>query len=236
MSLVIYRGPSVFDPSRGIRGVLTADSANAKTGNMAQLYILDDQIAPHLAQRTGDDQSVCGDCPLRPHNSGGCYVVTFQGPLSTWRATAGLPVAGAAVIAAAVRKAGSIRLGAYGDPAALPSYITAHLIKLAAGRVTGYTHGHLRIGMAGVAHLRSACMMSCETPDQARVAHAAGWRTFRVTAAGAGNLPNEITCPSETRGATCRDCLLCRGDSIGARSITIPAHGFTKRRALQVVQ
>lgn len=240
MSLVIYRGPSCFDPTRTIRAVLTADSANSKTGNMAQLYILDDLIAPHTAQKTGDDASVCGACPLRPINKatggGGCYVVTFQGPLSTWRATAALPVAGAAVIAALVRKAGAVRLGAYGDPAALPAYVTRHLIKLTGGRATGYTHGHLVLGLAGVAHLRSACMMSVESEDQATRAHAAGWRTFRATTPNARNLPNEITCPAETRGATCRDCLLCRGDSLGARSITIPVHGFTRNSALHVVQ
>jgi hypothetical protein len=230
----------MYDPSRTIRAVLTADSANIKTGSMAQLFILDDETAPHLAQRTGADRSVCGTCPLRPvykaTGGGGCYVVTFQGPLSTWRATAGMPVAGAAVISAIVRRAGSVRLGAYGDPAAIPPYVIAHLVKLAGGKVTGYTHGASLLGMAGVEHLKSACMMSVESEDQARTAHAAGWRTFRATSPNAPNLENEITCPAETRGATCKDCLLCRGDSLGARSITIPVHGFTKSSALRVVQ
>jgi hypothetical protein len=239
VSLVIYRGPSRYDPTRTIRAVLTADSQNAKTGSMAQLFILDEETAPHVAQRTGEDFSVCGRCPLRPiykaRGGGGCYVVTFQGPLSTWRATKGLPVAGAAVIAAAVRKAGTVRLGAYGDPAALPPFVIAHLVKLARGRVTGYTHGHHVLGFEGIDHLRSCTMLSVESAAQAEAAHARGWRTFRVTAPDAINLPREITCPSETRGATCAECLLCRGDSLGARSITIPAHGFTKRAALRVV-
>jgi hypothetical protein len=240
MPLVIYRGPSAYDPSVTIRAVLTADSANVKTGSMAQLFILDDETAPHTAQKTGADRSVCGTCPLRPvykaTGGGGCYVVTFQGPLSTWRATNGLPVAGAAVISALVRKAGSVRLGAYGDPAALPPYVIAHLVRLANGKVTGYTHGHKLLGYSGIEHLRTSCMASCETEDQAERAHGYGWRTFRATSPGARNLPSEITCPAETRGATCKDCLLCRGDSLGARSITIPVHGFTKSSALRVVQ
>jgi hypothetical protein len=210
MALVIYRGPSAYDPSTTIRAVLTADSANVKTSSMAQLFILHDSVAPHVAQHSGDDAAVCGLCPLRPALGGGCYVVTLQGPLSTWRATANLPVAGAAVISALVRKAGSVRLGAYGDPAALPPYV--------------------------IAHLRTSCMASCETEDQAERAHGYGWRTFRATSPGARNLPSEITCPAETRGALCKDCLLCRGDSLGARSITIPVHGFTKSSALRVVQ
>jgi hypothetical protein len=236
MALVIYRGPSAYDPSTTIRAVLTADSANAKTGSMAQLFILHDSVPPHVAQRTTDDAAVCGLCPLRPALGGGCYVVTFQGPLSTWRATANLPVAGAAIISALVRKAGSVRLGAYGDPAALPPYVIAHLVRLANGRVTGYTHGHKLLGYSGIEHLRTSCMASCETEDQAERAHGYGWRTFRATSPGARNLPSEITCPAETRGALCKDCLLCRGDSLGARSITIPVHGYTSKRALTVVQ
>lgn len=234
-SLVIYRGPSAYAPDTNIRGVLVLRSSNRKTGGMLQLHILPDTTPPHVAQRTGADHAVCGDCPLRPAKSGGCYVVTCQGPLSTWKATRHAPVAGAAAIAAHAH-GHAIRLGAYGDPAALPPHVIAHLVRLAGGRVTGYTHGASVLGFEGISHLRSSCMMSVETAAQAREAHAAGWRTFRATAPGAPNLPNEITCPAETRGATCSDCLLCRGDSLGARSITITAHGSRSARALTVIQ
>lgn len=227
-SLVVYRGPSAYDPSATIRAVLVPHSSNGKTGDMAQLHILPDSVEPHRAQRTGEDAAVCGSCPLRPSLSGGCYVVTCQGPLSVWRATRNLPVAGAATIAATLAGR-SLRLGAYGDPAALPSFVIDHLATLAGGRVTGYTHG-----WQGAPHLQRWCMASVETATQASLAWSLGWRTFRVTSATAPRASTEIECPSE-RGVACADCLLCRGASIRARSITIPAHGFRVSRALSIV-
>ena len=228
MGLPVYIGPSAYDPSVIIRAVLVTDSANSKTGNMAQLFILHNSIAPHTAQRSGDDAAVCGECPLRPSLSGGCYVLTFQGPLSTWKATTGKPVAGAAIVAKSLRGK-TLRLGAYGDPAALPFHVIQYLARLVNGRATGYTHG-----WKSRPDLRPFCMASVETTAQAFEATSAGWRTFRVTTESAPNLPNEIACPSDV--VECASCLLCKGASSKARSITIPAHGTFIRRALTVVQ
>lgn len=66
MSLVIYRGPSAYDPAVQILAVLVTDSSNRKTGRMAQVFILRADTAPHTAQRLGLDEAVCGRCPLRP--------------------------------------------------------------------------------------------------------------------------------------------------------------------------
>jgi hypothetical protein len=223
---VVYRGPSMYDPSTIIRAVLVTESANAKTGNMAQLFILRDDTPPHVAQRTGQDSAVCGTCPLRPYLTGGCYVVTFQGPLSTWKATNGHQVTGAGQIARALHGR-TLRLGAYGDPAALPFHVIQYLVRLSRG-ATGYTHGwRMR------PDLRKYCMASVETTAGAMEATAAGWRTFRLTTENAPRLPNEILCPSER--VECAECLLCRGASLRARSITIPAHGFATSKALRVV-
>ena len=228
MSLVVYRGPSQYDPRVIIRAVLVTDSANSKTGNMSQLFILHDTVAPHVAQRTGDDSAVCGHCPLRPANSGGCYVLTFQGPLSTWKATTGRPVAGAGQVARALRGR-TLRLGAYGDPAALPVYVIQHLARLVNGKATGYTHG-----WRSRPDLARFCMASVETTHDQIEATSRGWRTFRVTTESAPQLPTEILCPSEK--VECAQCLLCRGSSLKARSVTIPAHGTFSKRALAVVQ
>lgn len=228
MAIVVYRGPSLYDPSVTIRAVLVTDSANSKTGNMGQLFILHDAIAPHIAQRSGADSAVCGSCPLRPAASGGCYVLTFQGPLSTWKATTGQAVAGAGQVARALRGK-TLRLGAYGDPAALPIHVIQHLTRLVQGRATGYTHG-----WRNRPDLRSFCMASVETTAGAIEATNAGWRTFRVTTDAAPQLASEILCPSER--VTCSQCLLCRGSSLRARSVTIPAHGAFSRRALAVVK
>ena len=90
-SFTVYRGPSQLDGAP-IRAILTRGSRNAKTGDMAQLHILVDDVAPHVATKTGADASVCGDCPQRPVNGGGCYVNVFQGPRSAWVASQGRDV------------------------------------------------------------------------------------------------------------------------------------------------
>jgi hypothetical protein len=78
-NFVIYRGPSRYDPKTQIRAVLVMHSLNVKTGDMAQIFILNEKTAPHVAVKTGEDFSVCGACPFRPALDGGCYVTTFQG-------------------------------------------------------------------------------------------------------------------------------------------------------------
>lgn len=234
-STVIYRGPSRYDAKARIRAVLCWHSSNVKTGDMVQLFILPDKVPPHEAVKTGADQSVCGACPFRPSLEGGCYVVTFQGPLSLWKATRGARVVPLAKVAGNL-KGRALRLGAYGDAAALPPALIAALVEAVGGRVTGYTHGHRLLGMEGVAHLRTSCMLSVESEDDARAAWALGWRTFRGRPAeGAPIKGAEIDCPADYRDVQCVKCGLCKGASLQARSISIPVHGFAERRALRVV-
>jgi hypothetical protein len=232
-SFVVYRGPSYLPeaaPGARIVATLTRGSKNAKTGNMAQLTILAERSAPHVAQRTGADAAVCGSCPLRPAATGGCYVNTFRSPLSTWKAAKGRGVDLQGALGYLRASGIPLRLGAYGDPAALPTTLVRALFDAAGGRVTGYTHG-----WRTRPELARYVMASCETTADARRAHLAGWRTFRATAPSASNLPGEITCPNETRGIECADCLLCAGASRPARSITIPVHGYAARKALAAV-
>jgi hypothetical protein len=40
-------------------------SANPKTGDMLQTWILRRDVAPFAAIHNGADASICGDCPLR---------------------------------------------------------------------------------------------------------------------------------------------------------------------------
>ena len=232
-SFVVYRGPSALD-GETIRVVLTRGSANRKTGDMAQLFIVRDDKAPHLAQKDGTDASVCGDCPFRPANGGGCYVVTIQGPRAMFKASEGRAVdleGARAFLAARAIESGKravLRLGAYGDPAAVPEHILRTLVAAVDGRATGYTHQWRRPEFA---FLREMCMASVESQRDTLVAWNRGWRTFRVTPNDATVLPKEIVCVNESRGVSCEDCGLCFG-GLAAKSITIPAHGFTVKRAL----
>ena len=50
--------------------ILTLKSSNRKTGNMAQVWILRQDINPVDAIATGDDESICGNCSHRKNDQG----------------------------------------------------------------------------------------------------------------------------------------------------------------------
>lgn len=232
-AFVVYRGPSAINgaPIVAILTGTSKPSANAKTGPMAQLWILSADEAPHMAQRTGADESVCGNCPMRPalapKGSPRCYVATFQGPLSTWKARRELPVDLAGAVRAVTGRA--LRLGAYGDPAAIPeSSGVVQALCASASTHTGYTH---QWRQRHAQWLRGLCMASLDAHHDVadvRAANAQGWRTFRVLSAvsaeaGLASKGPEVVCPYVTRGTQCVDCGLCSGAS-KAKSIAIAAH------------
>lgn len=228
--MIIYQGPSRLTgaPIVAILTGLDRPSSNGKTGDMPQLWILsDDGRDPFAARKAGADEAVCGDCPLR---DGRCYVNLLRGPLAIYRAyLAGRYPDGRALDADGIRAAcctrlgrpRSIRLGAYGDPAALPLDVVERLC--AASPVhTGYTHAWRRFP-----ELRPFLMASADSQADADEAHALGWRTFRVVCDGGRLADGELWCPAAPEGGatrTCATCGLCRGGSRGP-SIAIRAHG-----------
>lgn len=226
-SLVVYRGPSAYDgsPIVGIITGLIKPSDNAKTGPMAQLHILVQGEAPHVAQRTGADRGVCGDCAFRPVNVAPgafrCYVKTWRGTRGAWKANKDKPER-LRDACDALRHVRGLRLGSYGDPYALPEHVVASLVG-ASHTHTGYTHAWQR---GDASWLQPYCMASVETELDAWRAWGSGWRTFRTTTARSPRtaLPRiEVVCPHETHGTQCVDCGLCNGSST-ARSVTIPLH------------
>lgn len=66
---VVYEGASMINGAP-IVGIVTIESKNIKTGNIANLWILHAEIKPNEAVKSGDDSAVCGDCPLRDFNGG----------------------------------------------------------------------------------------------------------------------------------------------------------------------
>ena len=210
----IWRGPSRINGAP-IVAIATWNTANPKTGNMVQVWILPQEEEPHQAVKSGADASVCGDCPLRPLAPGNgpkCYVSTFQAPLAVHRkwARGGYP------IGAPLPEGVPVRLGTYGEPSALPVAVLRRLTRTV--RHTGYTHQWGRFPS-----LRPLVMASVESLEGAREAWAKGWRTFRVVAHPTDVSPSEILCPATTHGTTCADCGLCNGAG-SARSIAIVAH------------
>ncbi len=226
-AFVVYRGPSAFD-GREIVAILTGakgkKSSNAKTGPMAQLFILVSDEHPRDAQKSGHDVTVCGTCPYRPSVARGvvCYATQgLQGMAtgSTWKANRDLAVNLAGALAALVKSGISLRLGSYGDPAALPESVVAALVGACRGKVTGYTHAWRTQTWA-----RAYMMASADSLQDHATARAQGWRTFRVTTES-DLATDEILCPYETRKVQCATCGLCDGARVGnVKSIAIHAH------------
>ena len=236
-SSIIYRGASLIDGAP-IVVVATVSSKNRKTGDMIQTYILaDNGASPCENSKTGADYSICGNCvhrgkatddPNRKQAVGrSCYVVISQGATIVWKTVqrGGYPVANNHQSISAIGRGRMVRLGTYGDPAAVPSYIWDSLISDAAGH-TAYTHQN-DIKTADVRD--DLFMVSADTFQQARDAWNAGQRTFRVIDAVASlDKQNEILCPASDEAGnrtTCLKCGLCAGASKKAKNIAIVAHG-----------
>lgn len=232
---VIYRGPSLLD-GKPIVVVAIVKSANAKTANMIQTYILRSDLDPREANRTGEDASICGTCPHRGVASDKptglatqrtCYVRIDQGPLIVFK-TLGrgrYPDTFGHAAIAALGEGRMVRIGTYGDGAAVPSYVWDSLLSKAAGH-TAYSH---QSGNVASTYDAARYMISADTLTGAQQAWANGARTFRVIRDAADVVKgSEILCPaSKEMGyrTTCDKCGLCGGAAIAAKSIAIVAHG-----------
>lgn len=227
--VIIYRGPSRINgkPIVVVVTGLNRGSKNGKTGEMVQVFILADKVKPSKALSTGEDEAVCGDCPHRLVNgSGTCYVNPCHGPDGVMRAIVNKTYNQVAPIVAANLVEGRVvRLGAYGDPAAVPIDVWDALLTKAAGW-TGYSHQWRRAIARG---LNRYCMASVETPKQHAYAIRKGWRTFRIREnADDELLKGEIVCPASAEAGkrlSCQECKACSGGNVQRASVAIIAHG-----------
>lgn len=208
-------------------------SNNVKTGAMVQTFIIRSDMHPGEALKTGDDSSVCGDCPARPANGGFCYVQVNKSVASVFGAYqrnryARPDVDYDSAILPELFRDSIFRLGAYGDPAAAPFAIWESATRYAKAR-NGYTHQWRRFP-----EFQALCMASCDTEADHNEAKASGWRTFRVRLAYEPLARREIACPASKESGfktTCADCRACGGLLAKAKAdIAIVAHGPTARR------
>jgi hypothetical protein len=226
---VIYEGPSVLDDAPIVM-IATDGSSNRKTGDMIQTWILRSDVKPMEAVKDGRDASICGECKHRGELGKGrsCYVTVHQAPNSVFAAyKRGVyaPFPGPHVFLG--RK---IRLGAYGDPAAVPYDVLFSLTRGSIGW-TGYTHAWKRADP----RLRHLCMASCDSVEEHLHAAGRGWRVFRTRLPEERDTPRldgEALCPaSEEAGhkLTCEQCMACGGVGLHGRRghIVISAHGST---------
>lgn len=206
--------------------ILTLKSSNRKTGDMAQVYILRDDIKPTEALSQGEDVSICGNCPHRKDEQGhrSCYVNVGQGPNSVWKAYkrgSYIPALSNLDALESALKGKSIRWGSYGDPAIIPPHIFL-LVNSYAENHTGYTH-QWRERFAGF--YKGYFQASCDGLSDFLEATAHGWKTFCVAPVGA-TLPGKL-CPAtvDNSMAQCVTCKLCNG---AKQNVYVEAHGIGK--------
>lgn len=241
--IVIFEGPSQLDGAP-IVVVATDSSKNAKTGDMVQTWILRADVDPVTAGKNGEDSSICGACPHRRNPKTGersCYVTLFRAPLSVFRAfTRGAYRHATPAEVRAFTRGRMVRLGSYGDPAAVPLAVWRNFVAESAGR-TGYTHQWRDMSAQRARAWQRLVMASADTELEALAAQAAGWRTFRVRRASAALMSREVVCPASVEAGhklACVDCRACAGND-GRRSpgVAIIDHGpgWRRRERLAVV-
>jgi len=226
---VIYKGPSLLD-GKPIVAIATWSNRNKKTGAVLQTYILRSDVNPLEASKTGEDFSICGDCTMRgevttdPERKQAkgrrCYVNLGQGVLIVFKSfmRGVYPMANTKAGRNTLGRARFVRVGTYGDPAAVPAFVWEQLLA-EADTFTAYSHqSGWRPDIA---------MQSADSKAEAIAHWKAGRRTFRVIAdLGELDKTKEALCPASKeagRRVQCTACKLCKGSSL-AKSIAIVEH------------
>lgn len=227
-SCILWEGKSSIDDSP-IICILTGllkNSSNPKTGGLIQSWIIQKDILPLDAAKQGTDTGVCGNCPLKPTNSNICYV-NLLGVNNIWRkyVKGGYqPITQEQIEVIKALKVG-LRMGSYGDPAAMPIAAWQNFITATNARSVGYTHQWRDCDQ----QYSSLLMASVSSFDQVLEAQSMGWRTFRIfSPENPGLIPNEIICLNkQSPQIQCKDCNLCNGANGDIKpNIAIPVHGL----------
>ena len=224
-TLVLYKGISLLDGETPIMVVMsgfTKDSTNGKTGPLVQLYILPVHEKPKDTYFSGS-RAVCGDCKYNGNN--GCYV-RWSNLGSIWRSAknqAAIPMTLSKEFLRGLR----VRVGAAGDPAAVPSSVWSELLSTCEN-FTGYTH---QWNKEEYQDLQDLFMASVDNARENEKAHALGWSTFFVTDSedeakqSTRCLASAGKTDSNGLPTTCASCMLCNGKSRKQKTITEVLHG-----------
>ena len=222
---IIYNGPSLLD-GQPIVVIATYSNRNTKTGHVVQTYILRSDMNPLEASKTGADFSICGNCPMRGEvttdpnrkiaKGRKCYVNLGQGVLIVFKSfLRGVYKEGDP---AEMGRGRFVRVGTYGDPAAVPQRVWELLLSDADG-FTAYTHQK--------PWRPEIAMQSADSHAEAVMHWKENRRTFRVIAdLGELDKENETICPASKeagRRVQCAECRLCAGFK-QAKSIAIVQH------------
>ncbi len=235
LGLILWKGKSLLDGER-IMVIATgvfAKTENRKTGDMIQTWILRRDIDPMLARRMGEDKSICGDCKHSQEST--CYVNIGQAPMNIYNAYHDERYRDFDNNDIDLFKNRSIRIGSYGDPAAIPYKIWENIC-FVSNNFCGYTHQwhNKKIDQ----RLKNYCMASIDSivnyTKEYEKAKVLGWRTFRVFADKTGinvydvKQNSEIVCPASKEAGVltnCEKCNLCCGlNKANGRDVLINHH------------
>ena len=225
-TLVLYKGISLLDDETPIMLVMsgfTKDSANTKTGPLVQLYILPIHESPKDTYYSGS-KSVCGNCKYNDNN--GCYV-RWSNLGSVWKSAKNqsvIPMTLSREFLEGLR----VRVGAAGDPAAIPSSVWSQLLS-SCENYTGYTHQWSTPIFQDLSKFFVASVDNARENEKAR---ALGWSTFFVTDNEKEAKEQGVRCLASTDKKdshglpmTCSTCMLCNGKSTKQKTITEVLHG-----------
>ena len=223
-SYILWEGLSPLDgkPLVLIATGFNARSANGKTGDMIQTWVLRQDVHPVEAFIGPEGYSNCGGCTHK--EDGSCYVNWGQAPTAIWRAyrrgSYGL------IPTWEIFNGRMLRIGSAGDPAMVPIYIWEAALAHAKGH-TGYTHQWRE----SFAHpFKGIVQASCDGFEDYLEATAHGWKPFLVKTENDVAPKGAIHCPSSEemgRKTDCATCALCDGASA---AVVINAHGSTASR------
>jgi hypothetical protein len=252
LGVILYKGQSLLDGNKIVviaTNVFGNKSGNEKIGDMIPIWILKSDISPLLSTtddaRTStfySDSTVCGDCKHRDLNS--CYVTLFHGPDQVYRAFQDERYVSYDFDKMKdLFKDKKIRIGAYGDPAAVPMFVWDEICGLAKN-YTGYTHqwNNQKLDLTHLNSLKKYCMASCDFIDEQIEATSQGWRTFRIRLPKTDKvlklknlnkqtviLENEMVCPASIEGgkvSSCDKCGACSGTKhSNLKNVCIVIHG-----------
>lgn len=216
--------------------VATSKSSNIKTGDMIQIWILDNTRHPVESRRDKHDAvNQCKGCPLASGN--GCYVNT--NPLSALyrKHKSDNPYPPLELGSKEFRKffAGKrVRFGAYGNPTMIPLPLTMSIAALAT-KWTGYFHDWHMMPTEDAQSYGKYFMASCESTNY-KDAQAIGLRTFTTVPVDAEQAPDGsgIECLADSHGMQCTECGLCDGTNRrGGKlpNVWIKVHGYQTKKA-----
>ena len=221
-SKILFKDKSNYT-GKEVVSTITYTSTNIKTGNIPQITFLPVASKPTDAIKNGEDESVCGNCRLRPINHKDtpmedkpCYVNCGYGPNAIHKTLDKIEIHKV--------KTGQYEIGRIGAWGGCDSIPKDSVLKIRSmfKKVLNYTHDWENEKSN---YLKAFTMASVHNLKDKIKANKLGFRTFRTVKNGDVKIEkDEIYCPNFTKGIQCKACGLCGGSEIKAKNIVIPIH------------